>query len=118
MMSHAQSVQSRPSARLHLMTSRIAPTACLVKEPHAPFVLIDPHFEQARGRHIVLLVAEVMRLAHARDQVLVVRSELGQHVEWIDIIGVIVWYALEPGDIADRMQRDTTNFPYALGDVV
>src|ERR1044071_6094683 len=78
-----------PYAALRSMTGRIAPAACLIEEPHAPFSLINPHFKQARGRHIVLLVAEIMGLAHARDQRLIVRPELGQHVEGVDIVGVV-----------------------------
>ena len=59
-----------------------------------------------------------MHLAQAGDQCLIVGSEFGQHIERIDEVGVVVGYALEPGDIADRMQRGAADLAHPLGDVV
>jgi hypothetical protein len=69
-----------PRLRVELMPGRIPSAARLVKEPHAPLGLIDPNFDEARGGDVVLLVAQIMHLAHASDQRLVVGSELCQHV--------------------------------------
>ena len=44
--------------------------------------------------------------------------QLSQHVERIDIVGVVVGDALQPGDIADRMDRGAAHLAHALGDVV
>jgi hypothetical protein len=59
-----------------------------------------------------------MRLAHARDQRLVVGAQLGQHVERIDIVGVVVGDALEPRDVTGRVQRRAANLAHPLGDLV
>src|SRR5262245_11537279 len=37
------------------------------QEPDAPFGLVDPDLNQARGRDIAVLVADVMRLAQEAD---------------------------------------------------
>ena len=59
-----------------------------------------------------------MSLAHGGDQRLVVGAQLGQHVERIDIVGVVVGDALQPGDVADRMQRGAADLAHPLGDIV
>src|SRR5581483_5046353 len=80
----------KPRRLAGLMAGGIPPAARLVQEPDAPLGLVDPYFEQARSRHVVLLVAEIVRFAHDPDQRLVVAPELGQHIERIDVIGVVV----------------------------
>ena len=96
------------------MSAGIAPAACLVEKPYAPFGLVDPLLDQACRRYVVLLIAEFVRLAHARDQRLIVGSELRQHIQRIDIVGVIVEEALAPRNVADGAQRCAANFSRPL----
>jgi hypothetical protein len=50
----------------------IAPSASLKKEPSAPLRLVDPNFDQTRARHVPMLVADPVRLAHGCGQLLIV----------------------------------------------
>src|SRR4030095_3848456 len=52
----------------------------LVQEPDAPLGLVDPDLDQAGRRHVVVLLADGVRLAHARGELLVVVAPLRQHV--------------------------------------
>ena len=49
---------------------------------------------------------------------LVVVAQLGQHVERVDEVGVVVGDALQPRDMADRAERRAADLAHALGDVV
>src|SRR6266478_9069764 len=91
---------------------------CLEQEPDAPLGLVDPILYQAGGCHVVVLVANRVRLAQARDQLLVVVAQLGEHVQRRDEIGVIVQHALQAADVANRAQRSAADLAHALGDVV
>jgi hypothetical protein len=41
--------------------------ARFIEEPHAPLGLVDPHLDEARCRHIVFLVAELVGLPQGTD---------------------------------------------------
>ena len=71
--------------------------------------------EQARGRHVVVLVAGGVQAAHGGDALAVVLGELGQHVLRVDVVGVVVGDALLAGDLADRVQRGAADLAGALG---
>jgi hypothetical protein len=53
--------------------------AGLVQEPHAPLGLIDPDLEQACGRNIVVLLAQLVRLAHRSGHTHVVFAQFRHH---------------------------------------
>src|SRR5689334_6254439 len=84
-----------------LLSARAGAPARLVEEPDAPFGLVDKDLELAGGGDVAVLVADVVRLAHFLDQLLIVLAQLRQHVERFDIFGVIVVDALVAGDVAD-----------------
>src|SRR5262249_58003983 len=81
---------------------RLAVPACLEQEPDAPFRLVDPVLQQARGRDIAMLLAQIVRLAHVRRQPQVVLAQLGEHVQGRDVIRLVVEQALQAGGLADR----------------
>src|SRR5262245_45692084 len=92
--------------------------ACFEQEPGASLSLVDPDFQQARGRNIVMLVAQPVRLAQARGELLVVVTQLGEHVIGRDEIGVVVENTLQTPDMADRAQRGAADLADALGERV
>src|SRR5262245_50383427 len=92
--------------------------AGLEQEPGAPLSLVDPDFQEARGCHIAMLIAQPVRLAQARDELLVVVTQLGEHVVGRDEVGVVVENALQAGDMADRAQCGAADLADALGERV
>src|SRR4029453_1678643 len=64
--------------------------AGLEQEPGALFGLVDPVLEKTCRRYVAVLVAQVVHLAHALGEVLVVLAQLGQHVLRRDELGVVV----------------------------
>jgi len=49
-----------------------------------------------------MLIAKVMRLAHARGELFIVLAQLGKHIQRGDEVRVVVLYALQAGDLANR----------------
>src|SRR6185437_826655 len=76
--------------------------ARLEQEPRTAFRLVDPDFDQAGGRDVAMLVAEAVRFSQARGELLVVSAQFGQHVQRLDVLGIVVQYALRARDVADR----------------
>src|SRR5206468_7500756 len=60
----------------------IRPARGLEKEPGAPLGFINPNFDQARCGDVSMFFANVVRLAQARGQLLVVPGEFCEHVQW------------------------------------
>ena len=59
-----------------LMPARVALAAGLVEKPDAPLGIVDESFKQAGGRHIIVLVACVVRFAHCGDDALIVLAQV------------------------------------------
>jgi hypothetical protein len=57
------------------VASAFAPARGLEQEPRAPLRLIDPVLDQARARHVAVLVAQVMGLAQPRGQLFVILAQ-------------------------------------------
>ena len=72
----------------------ISLAARLEQEPGTPLGLVYPDFDQARGGDVTVLVADVVGLAQARGKRLVVLAQFGEHVLRLDILGIVVEYAL------------------------
>ena len=70
---------------------------------------------QAGGGDVLVLVAEIVRLAQAADEILVVVAQLGQHVLRRHVVGVVVLDALQARDLADGVQRGAADLADALG---
>src|SRR5262249_3323694 len=88
------------------------------QEPSAPLRFVDPVLDQARGRHVAMLVGKVMGLSQVRDELFIVLAQLGQQVERGDVVGFFVEHALQPCDVANRAQGSATDLAHALGNVV
>src|SRR5262245_23795506 len=116
----ASPISSRrlPTARATRSTlAGDAAPARFEQEPGPPLGLVDPVLEQARARHVVVLVAESVRLAHVRGELLVVLTQLCQHVERRDIVGIVVQDTLQAADLADRAQGRAADLAHAFGNV-
>src|SRR4051812_30165349 len=70
--------------------ARHPPPTGLEQEPGAPLGLVDPNLDQAGGGHVPGVLADVVGLAEARRQRLVVLAQLGQHVLRLDVVRVVV----------------------------
>src|SRR5262245_18057943 len=97
------------------MPCRIALTAGLIKRPDAPLCLIYVDLELAGGSHVAVLLADVMGLAHRRDEALIIVTQFGQHVLGIDIGCIIIGNALMARYVADRSQRGSAQLADAFG---
>src|SRR5215468_11673719 len=108
--SSTESTRAVTSARV-----RSSGISCgLEQEPGAPLSLIDPDLDQARARHIAVLVAKPMRLPEVCGKLLVVVAELGKHVHRCDEIGIVVEDALQTTDVADGTHGGATNLANAF----
>src|SRR4030095_10930412 len=96
--------------------SSMPPPSRFEQEPGAAFGFVDPDFDQARGRDIAMLVANVVRLAQTRGQSLVVLRQFSKHIQGLDILGVVIEHALGPRDLSARSQRDSARLAHALRD--
>jgi hypothetical protein len=65
-----------------------------------------------------MLVAHVVYFAQAGGKGFVVVRQLGEHVQWLDVFGIIIEYALSSRDFSDRMQRESTDLANAFRDDV
>jgi len=83
-----------------------------------PFGLIDKIFKKACGRHIVMLVAELVAIAHRRHDCLVIGHQLAEHVAWRHILFVVVLNALQFGNLPDRPKCRSADLANPLSDVV
>ena len=72
------------------MPGRVAFTACFVKKPDALFGVIDEGLQQARACDVVVLIADVVRFAHRRNNALIVVAQFRQHVLRLDVGGVVI----------------------------
>ena len=94
-----------PAARLFLHTFHVMMldlALCLGQEPGAAFGLVDPDFDQAGRRDIVVLFAHSVRGTQIPRQVLVVRHQLPEHLAGADELLVVVPQALVSCDVGDR----------------
>src|SRR5580698_5615477 len=88
----------------------------LEEEPGAPLGLVNPVLDEARGCDVAYLVDDVVHLAQARGEALIVLAQLREHVERIDILGIVVLDALQARNVADRAQRRAAGLTDALRD--
>jgi len=103
--------KNQPSARLFIPSRRRKAMAscfhgiesffpgCLVQEPGAPLGFVDPILQQACSGNIAMLIGKTVGFAHVSRQLLVVVTQLGEHIHWSDKIGVVVLDPLQTGEI-------------------
>src|SRR5262249_55988360 len=113
---HAVSPSAFWARTLRISVARgTASPARLEQEPDALFGLVDPDFDEACCRHVIALVAETMDLAHAGDQRLVVLAQFAQHVQRVDVVGIVVGQTLQTRNMPDRTQSRSAQLAHALG---
>jgi hypothetical protein len=64
--------------------------SCLVQEPGAPLGFIDPILQQACSGNITMLIGKTVGFTHVSRRLLVVVTQLGEHIQRSDKIGVVV----------------------------
>ena len=61
-------------------------------------------------------IADVMRLPQARRKSLVVLPQFGEHVLWLDVLGIVVQHALQASDVAYGPKGRPSHLANPLGD--
>ena len=77
------------------MASCISVPACLEKKPRPALRFVDINFQKARCRHIVVVVANLVSLAHGVCDCLVIRHKFAQHIERGNELLIIVLKCLQ-----------------------
>ncbi len=88
------------------------------QEPRAALGLIDPVFNQAGRRDIVVLFADFMRGAQESRQFPVVGMKLSKHVLRGGGFAVVVFQALVLCDVTNGVKRGPAEFSRSLGNIV
>jgi hypothetical protein len=101
-----------------MLASGLFATAGLKQKPRAALRLINPVFKETRRGHVTLFIAEVMCLAHLRDKLLVVVSQLRKHICSGHELRIVIQDALETVNVAYRVQCGATNLADAFCDWV
>jgi len=83
----------------------IRSTRCLEKEPGPSLRLIDPNFNETCGRNVAMFVANVVRFTKPRGQSSIVFRELRDHVQGLNVLGIVIEDTLSASDLPDRSQR-------------
>src|SRR5205085_10218477 len=96
----------RPKFAILLFAS--ACSRCLKQKPRTALCLVDPDFQKTRRRNVAMLIAKVMRLAHARGELFIVVAQFGKHIHRADEIRLVVLYALQAANLADRSHCRST----------
>ena len=60
------------------------------------------------------MLSQMLFLAQALSQVLIVLDQLGQHRVRLDVIRVVIEHSRSYGDLADRMQSKCANFSHSF----
>src|SRR4029079_19671633 len=84
----------------------------------ALFGVVDEGLQKACGRDIIMLVADVVRFAHRRNDALIVVAQFRQHVLRLDVGGIVIGQPLLARNIADRAQSWLSDFADTLGENV
>ena len=65
-----------------------------------------------------MVVTHIVRFAQPRGKRLVVVRQLGEHVQWLDVFGIVIEHTLSARDLSDRMQRESSDLANAFRDGV
>lgn len=71
------------------------------QEPCAALSFINPVLDQTRRRNVPEFVDELMNFSKAFRQRHVVLTELCEHIEWVDIVRIVVEYSLNSRYMTD-----------------
>ncbi len=76
-------------------------TRSLEKEPSPSLGFVDPNFDETRGGNVAMFVANVVRFAQAPSQCLIVLCQLGKHIQWLDVFGIVIEDPLSTRNLTD-----------------
>src|SRR5262249_49471248 len=88
------------------------------QEPRAPLGFIDPYFDKTRRCDVAIFVAQIVRFAETRGERFVVVHQLGKHVQWLHVFGIVIQNPLSTRNLSNRMQRESTNLANPFRDNV
>ena len=93
-------------------------TARLEQEPGAALGFVDEGLQQAGGTEILVIVGELVGLAHRRRHVLVVFHQFAQHLARRYVVFVVVLDGLQLPDLPDRAHRGAAELAYPFGKLI
>ena len=96
----------------------VSPARGFEEEPGPTLGFIDPYFDETCRRDVAMFVAHVVRFAQTRGECFVVVHQLGQHIQRLDVFGIVIEHALGTRDLSDRMQRESTDLAHTFCDNV
>jgi hypothetical protein len=88
------------------------------QEPGPALGLIDPNLNQTGRRYVVIFLARFVSAAEIARQRLIIGAKFCQHLFRSDAFVVVIFQALVPGDVANRAQRGSTDFPRAFSNII
>jgi hypothetical protein len=89
--------------------------AGLEQEPAALFGFVDKILQKAGGRHVRVLVGDLVGHAHVVDLRLIVVHELQQHIDRGNVVLVVVLDPLQLRDMPDRADGGAADLACPLG---
>src|SRR5262245_39564086 len=88
------------------------------QKPRATLGFIDPDFDETCRRDVTMVVTHVVHFAETCDQRFVVVHQLGQHVQWLHVVSVVIEHPLSTRDLSNRMEREPADLANAFRDDV
>src|SRR6476661_2690611 len=101
-----------------LRTESVPPPRGFEEKPRSAFRFVDPNFDETCRCDVTMFVTHVVRFAQTRGERFVVVRQLGEHVQWLDVFGIIIEHALSPRDLSDGMQCESADLANAFRDDV
>src|SRR5262245_17628993 len=98
-----------------LVAGSLGLAARLEQEPAALFGFVNEILQKAGGRHVLVLVGNLVGRAHVVDLRLIVVHELQQHINGGNVVLVVVLDPLQLRDMPDRADRGAADLACALG---
>src|SRR5215471_8267693 len=103
------------AAAFLLVPGSLGLAARLEQEPTALFGFVNEILQKAGGRHVLVLVGNLVGRAHVVHLRLIVVHELQQHINGGNVVLVVVLDPLQLRNMPDRADRGVADLACALG---
>src|SRR5580692_130663 len=100
------------------ISTSLQPADDFPQKPGTAFRLIDPIFNQAGCRHVIVFFTDFMRGPQKFREIAVIGMDLAKHVFRTDRLLVVILQPLMLCDVADGVQRSPAEFAGAFGNIV
>ena len=115
--------RSRPGKRVPVRAVlvreiSVSPARGFEQEPRPALRFIDPNFDETCRCDVAMFVTHVVSFAQACGKRFVVVHQFGEHVQWLDVFGIVIQHPLSTRDLSDRMQREAADLANAFRDNV